>query len=58
MQCIKNGLIDGKIILTDSTHVKAYASPKKNIKVNVEHETTDYMERLDKYEAVERKHFG
>lgn len=52
--CMENGLVDGKIILTDSTHVKAGASSKANIKVLVERETTDYMERLDQYEAAER----
>ena len=54
-QCMGKGLVDGKIILTDSTHVKASASSKKNIKVQIERETTDYMERLDKYEAAERE---
>ena len=53
-QCIEKGLVDGRIILTDSTHVKANASSKANIKVLVERETTDYMERLDRYEAAER----
>nr|WP_243112505.1 transposase [Caproiciproducens sp. NJN-50] len=46
--------MDGKIILTDSTHVKANASFKANTKVLAQRETTDYMERLDQYEAEER----
>lgn len=54
-QCMEKGLVDGKIILTDSTHVKASASSKANRKVLVERETTDYMKRLDRYEAVERE---
>lgn len=54
-QCMEKGLVDGTLILTDSTHVKASASFKKNIKVMVEREATDYMERLDRYEARERK---
>ena len=45
-------MVDGKIILTDSTHVKASASSKANIKVLAEYEITDYMERLDRYEAA------
>jgi len=53
--CIEKGLVDGKLILTDSTHVKANASFKANVKVLAEHEITDYMERLDLYEAQERK---
>jgi len=52
--CMENGLVDGKVILTDSTHVKANASFKANAKVLAERETTDYMERLDRYEAEER----
>lgn len=53
-QCMEKGLVEGGILLTDSTHVKANASYKKNIKVLAERETTDYMERLDLYEAQER----
>ena len=53
--CMGKGLVDGKLILTDSTHVKANASFKANVKMLAEHETTDYMERLDRYEAQERK---
>ena len=35
-QCMKEGLVDGKVILTDSTHVKANGSRRRNIKVEVE----------------------
>ena len=52
--CMDKGLADGKIVLTDSTHVKAYASFKKNTRILAEREATDYMERLDQYEAEER----
>lgn len=48
-------MVDGKLVLTDSTHVKANASLKANVKVLAEQETTDYMERLDRYEAEERQ---
>lgn len=54
-QCIAKGLVAGDLILTDSTHVKANASFKKNIQVMAEHETTSYMERLDIYEEQERE---
>jgi hypothetical protein len=46
------GIGGRKDILTDSAHVKASASAKANIKVQAELETTDYMERLNRYEAV------
>ena len=53
--CMEKGLVDGTMILTDATHVKAYASAKANVKVLVEKEATDYMERLDRYEGLERE---
>ena len=54
-QCIEKGLVDGKLILTDSTHVKANASRRSEVKVIVEKEAAWYMERLDRYEALERE---
>jgi len=52
---MEKGLADGRIILTGSTHVKAGASAKKNMKISAERETTGYMERPDRYEAEERE---
>lgn len=46
-------LVDGKMILTNSTHVKASVLFKRNNRMLAQHETTDYMERLDRYEAKE-----
>ena len=43
-QCMEAGLVEGKVILTDSTHVKANGSRRRNIKVEAESETTDYYE--------------
>jgi transposase len=54
-QCIEKGLVDGRIILTDSTHVKANASSKAKAKAMVERETADYVRRLDEYEVAERE---
>jgi Transposase and inactivated derivatives len=53
--CIGKGLVDGKVILTDSTHVKANASRRSETKVLVEKEAAWYMERLDRHEALERE---
>jgi transposase len=53
--CVEKGLVDGKLILTDSTHVKANASHQSEIKVAVEKEAAWYMERLDRYEEMERR---
>jgi len=54
MMCMEKGLLDGKLILTDSTHVKANASRKTEYRIVVEKETAWYMERLDRYEQQER----
>ena len=48
-------LIDGKLILTDSTHVKANASKKSEIKAQVEKGALSYWQRLDKYVEAERR---
>ena len=53
--CMEKGLADGKLILTDSTHVKANAFRKSEVTTSVEKEATWYMERLDRYEAIERE---
>ncbi len=54
-QCMEKGLVEGKIILTDSTHVKANVSRRKNVKIQVQKEATDDMRRLDAAEAAERQ---
>jgi transposase len=53
--CIASGLVEGKLILTDSTHVKANASRKSETRIKVEKEAAWYMKRLDHYEAMERE---
>jgi len=53
--CIEKELVDGKLILTDSTHMKANASRKSEVTVLVEKEAAWYMERLDRYEEIERE---
>jgi transposase len=53
--CMEKGLVEGKLILTDSTHVRANASRQSEIKAAVEKEAAWYMERLDRYEAAERE---
>ena len=53
--CIEKGLADGKLILTDSTHVRANASRQSEVNVIVEKELAHYLERLDKYEVAERE---
>jgi len=58
MTCIDAGLVDGKKLLTDSSHLKANASKESKIKELVECQTQAYFERLDAYEAAYREEEG
>jgi hypothetical protein len=53
--CVEAGLVSGKLLLTDSTYVKANASKTSKYTALAEHETQAYFKRLDAYEAEERK---
>jgi len=57
-QCIDQGLVEGKLILTDSTHVKAFASKRSEFGIMVEKEAAWYIERLEQHEVLERKRFN
>lgn len=57
-QCVQAGLVDGKLLLTDSTHIKANASKTSKVKVDIEKDMTEYFKQLDEYEAEERKRLG
>ena len=45
---MRRNLLDGKILYTDSTHLKANANKNKFIKVHVTENTRAYLEELDK----------
>ena len=49
-QCIEKGLVSGRVIATDSTHVKANASLTSEYLVEVPETPGAYWERLDAYE--------
>ena len=55
-QCMEYGLIDGKLLLTDSTHVRANADNQRFMRVYVNEDTpTDYLNRLNeraKWEGI------
>lgn len=53
--CISQGLVAGKLILTDSTHVKANTSLQSEQVVEVEYRPAEYLSVLDTYEQKERK---
>jgi len=46
-QAINKGLVDGKVLFTDSTHIKANANKKKFTKEKVSRDTRKYFEKLD-----------
>jgi transposase len=56
--CVEAGLVSGKLLITDSTHVKANATKMSKVTVEIERGTTEFFERLDRYEAAERTHLG
>lgn len=49
-QCIASGLVSGRLITTDSTHVKACASRASEYLADVPETPGAYWERLDQYE--------
>lgn len=54
--CIENNLVDGKFILTDSTHIKANTSRKSEYLKEVEIISNEYIKVLDQYQQeVQRK---
>jgi len=56
--CVEAGLVSGRLLLNDSTHVKANASKTSKTHVIVERKIKEYFERLDAYEAEERNRLG
>ncbi len=49
-QCIEKGLASGRLVGTDSTHVKANASRTSEELVEIQEEAGTYWDRLDAYE--------
>jgi transposase len=56
--CAEKGLVSGRLLVTDSSHVKANASKASKIKVEIERQTTDFLEELEMYESAERERLG
>jgi transposase len=58
LQAIKHGLVQGKILYSDSTHIKANANKNKFIKQEVERSVKDYVDELDKAVDEDRINHG
>ena len=57
-QCVGKGLVGGKILYTDSTHIKAKANKHRKTYVTVEETPREYMEELDEQIDLDRKILG
>lgn len=57
-QAISHKLVDGKILYTDSTHLKANANKKKYIEKEVEKSVKEYVEDLNKAIDEDRSAHG
>ncbi len=51
-KCMEEGLVSGKLLLTDSTHIRANADSTKREKIEVLDTPSEYMQKLDR-EAYE-----
>ncbi len=51
-KCMKEGLVSGKLLLTDSTHIRANADNSKREIIEVPDTPSEYMQKLDR-EAYE-----
>lgn len=54
-QAMKNGLVDGKILYSDSTHLKANANKNKFTNKVIEKSTKSYLDELNKAVAIDRE---
>lgn len=58
LQAINHKLVDGKVLYTDSTHLKANANKRKRIEEQVEVSIKSYTEALDLAIDDDRKNHG
>ena len=57
-QCIAKGLVGGKILYTDSTHIKAKANKRRKVFVTAEETPKEYMQELNEQIDLDRKVLG
>jgi len=57
-QSIDSGLVSGKYLFTDSTHLKASANRNRREKVEVEQSPKDYLDELEMAVNIEREAHG
>jgi transposase len=57
-QAARRGLVDGRVLYTDSTHLKASANKKKFIKEDVQKSTCTYFDELERDINIDRAEHG
>ncbi len=57
-QCVEKGLVGGKILYTDSTHIKAKANKHKKTVITIEETPKAYLEELDAQVDRDRECLG
>lgn len=58
LQAVRNKMVDGKVLYTDSTHLKANANKNKFLEKQIPASTRDYMAQLDKDIEDDRRKNG
>lgn len=58
LQALRRGMVDGKTLYTDSTHLKASANKGKFVKVQVQQSVRGYLDELDRDIADDREKHG
>lgn len=57
-QAIRHRMVGGRVLFTDSTHLKANANKRKHLKKTVENETRPYINELNDAIGEDRKQNG
>ena len=58
LQALRRGMVDGKTLYTDSTHLKASANKGKFVKAQVQQSVRSYLEELDRDVDEDREKHG
>ena len=58
LQAIQHKLVGGRVLVSDSTHVKANANKNKYVKQEVQQNTKDYIEELNNAVQMDRENNG
>ena len=57
-QAMKHKMVGGRVLMTDSTHIKANANKRKFVKQVIEKSSREYLKELDLAVEKDRKEHG